>query len=316
MIAKNMRRYAQEKNFVIDTKNKRIYGKMNGFYVVIRQEAYHGKLSHGVYVWAKQSNTIPGQSPLEFMRSRKSHHLANTHYENSIFMATFCPLSHISKGYIASIDAFLKDLTDWLLANDFRVACTSCGTEEQLGFWQVGRGMYLHCPACHEVARQRMEELSLTHTSGQNENMLLGLLGAFLGVLVGAVAWVLIYQIGFIASVTGLIMIVGATKGYEKLAGNLSKKGVILCYILSMVMVFFAQQCCYGIMLSLEYDINILEGFLAVPEALTADKWTRIYFFSELVIGLLLMVCGAFYTVKNRLEDAAGKVNIQLLERL
>ena len=54
------------------------------------------------------------------------------------------------------------------------------------------------------------------------ENIPAGIVGAFLGTLLGVVCTVVIGQLGYVASVSGLIMAVGALKGYELLGGRLS----------------------------------------------------------------------------------------------
>ena len=62
----------------------------------------------------------------------------------------------------------------------------------------------------------------------RQENVVAGLVGAFLGALLGVVCTVVIGQLGYVASLSGLIMAVGALKGYELLGGRLSKKGAVI----------------------------------------------------------------------------------------
>lgn len=52
------------------------------------------------------------------------------------------------------------------------------------------------------------------------ENVVAGVVGAFLGTLLGVVCTVVIGQLGYVASVSGLIMAVGALKGYELLGAG------------------------------------------------------------------------------------------------
>ena len=48
----------------------------------------------------------------------------------------------------------------------------------------------------------------------KEENFVAGLVGAFLFSLAGGIVWYLLYQIGFIASISGIIGVVCAVKGY------------------------------------------------------------------------------------------------------
>lgn len=59
-----------------------------------------------------------------------------------------------------------------------------------------------------------------------------GILGAFLGTLIGAICIVLVNQFGYIASISGVVMGVCALKGYQILGKKMSLKGIIICVIL------------------------------------------------------------------------------------
>ena len=47
----------------------------------------------------------------------------------------------------------------------------------------------------------------------RQENIVAGVVGAFLGTLLGVVCTVVIGQMGYVASISGLVMAVGALKG-------------------------------------------------------------------------------------------------------
>ena len=49
----------------------------------------------------------------------------------------------------------------------------------------------------------------------KRENVPAGIVGAFLGSLIGVACAVLIGQLGYVASISGLVMAVCALKGYE-----------------------------------------------------------------------------------------------------
>ena len=56
----------------------------------------------------------------------------------------------------------------------------------------------------------------------RQENVAAGLVGALLGSLAGVLCTVVIGQMGYVTSISGLVMAVGALKGYELLGGRLS----------------------------------------------------------------------------------------------
>ena len=47
-------------------------------------------------------------------------------------------------------------------------------------------------------------------------NVLAGLVGAFLGSLVGVVLWLVVYKLGYIAGISGAVMVICAMMGYNK----------------------------------------------------------------------------------------------------
>ena len=46
------------------------------------------------------------------------------------------------------------------------------------------------------------------------ENVLSGIVGAFLFSLIGGILWFVLYQIGYLAAISGLVGVICAVKGY------------------------------------------------------------------------------------------------------
>ena len=67
-----------------------------------------------------------------------------------------------------------------------------------------------------------------------SENVLAGIVGAFLFSLVGAAVYFILNLFGYIASISGLIGAVCAVKGYAVFAKKESKKGIIIAAIILM----------------------------------------------------------------------------------
>ena len=54
-----------------------------------------------------------------------------------------------------------------------------------------------------------------TSSDLKSENVLAGTVGAFLFALVGGVLWYVLYQIGFLAAISGIVGVICAIKGYS-----------------------------------------------------------------------------------------------------
>ena len=92
---------------------------------------------------------------------------------------------------------------------------------------------------------------NLTETK---ENILVGAVGAFLFSLAGGILWFVLYQIGYLAAISGLVGVVCAVKGYTIFAKTKkeSKVCLILSSVIAVVVLAMAWYLCVG------YDIYLL----------------------------------------------------------
>jgi len=84
-----------------------------------------------------------------------------------------------------------------------------------------------------------------TKFEDKEENVLFGTLGALLGALAGALIIVLLDKVGFVASISGVVMAFLSLFLYTKFAGKLSKKGVVICVVIMIVTVFLTEYLLY-----------------------------------------------------------------------
>lgn len=139
----------------------------------------------------------------------------------------------------------------------------------------------------------------------KKENILAGLVGALIGALIGGGCIILLSQLGYIASVSGLILAVCTLKGYELLGGKLSGKGIIISIILMLITPYMADRIDWAIVIMQEwadYGVTFAEAFGVVP-VLIADGAIEL---SEYVKNLLMIygftLLGAFTTVRGVLK--------------
>ena len=154
-------------------------------------------------------------------------------------------------------------------------------------------------------------------TLNQNENMIAGLVGAFLFSLAGAAVYFLLYMIGYIASISGLIGVVCAIKGYAIFAKKESTKGIIIASVIALLVIVLAWY------FSISYDIydeyksafangevdftvsfieavRVTPDFLDVPEVASAC-------FKDLGLSLLFCVIGSGGYIFNKIKNAKAQ---------
>ena len=137
----------------------------------------------------------------------------------------------------------------------------------------------------------------------ERENVLFGIVGAFLFSLVGGVLWYVLYQVGFLAGISGIVGVICAIKGYSVFAKRESKKGVIFSVIIAALVIVAAWYLCLANDVyvafqdwyelgEVDYTVTFFEAvrgaymFLEDPEIATG-------YFTDLAIGLGLCVLGA-----------------------
>ena len=146
------------------------------------------------------------------------------------------------------------------------------------------------------------------------ENILAGIVGAFLFSLVGGALWFILYLVGFIAGISGLVGVVCAVKGYSFFSKKESAKGIVISVIITLLVMVLAWYLCLAYDVfdaykswyengEVEYALTYFESvrvahyFLAEPEVGPA-------YIGDLVIGLLFCIVGGGSYVVNKMRNA------------
>lgn len=128
-----------------------------------------------------------------------------------------------------------------------------------------------------------------------NENLLLGILGALLFSLIGAVLYFAIYQIGVIAAVCGLAIFLLANFGYVKFSksGTITTKGIIVSAVITLLMIFVSEYFCLSFEIYKvyrnDYDINIFDA-IKVTSSFLEDADIKTGFIKDLAIAYILSI--------------------------
>lgn len=144
-----------------------------------------------------------------------------------------------------------------------------------------------------------------TETKKRPENVVAGVVGAFLGSLLGVVCTVAIGQLGYVASVSGLIMAVGALKGYELLAGRLSKKGAVISCVLILGMTWLAHRLGWAITVAQAMDAGIFDCFKLLPSMVKTGMVKSTAYWGDLAMLYLFTLLGAVPTIIGGLRSAS-----------
>lgn len=134
------------------------------------------------------------------------------------------------------------------------------------------------------------------------DNVFLGILGAVFGALIGSVLWAVLGQVGFIAGIAGYAIVYCSIKGYKLLGRHVSKKGILICVIFSMLMILAAEYVSTGIAIYQafreDYYITIVDALKSVPEFLKESDM-RNELLKTLAVGYGLAIWASFSFVKG-----------------
>lgn len=141
------------------------------------------------------------------------------------------------------------------------------------------------------------------------ENRIAGTVGAFLFALAGGIIYFLLWQVGYLAAVSGIVAVVCAFKGYSIFAKKESIYGAVISVVASLIVIVLAWYLCLSFDVynayrewydeGLVYDkISFSEAvrnaylFLEEPEIATE-------YFKSLIIGILLCIVGCAAHIRN-----------------
>lgn len=151
--------------------------------------------------------------------------------------------------------------------------CKSCGKDVPMDA--------NFCPVCGQgeflVPSAAVSQPTATVLTG-NGKVGMGILGALLFSLGGAVLYFLIYQLGVIAGICGLVIFLLAHFGYglfSKSKPNNSTLSIVVSVILMVVVIFAAQYFCAAFEVYKElkdWGVSLMDALKMVPELLADDE--------------------------------------------
>ncbi len=148
--------------------------------------------------------------------------------------------------------------------------------------------------------------------ANEQENVLAGVVGAFLFSLVGGILWFVLYQIGYLAAISGLVGVICAIKGYTFFAKtkNESVRCIVISVIVAIIVLAISWYFCVAYDIYSAYrewfaagevdfyytffeSVQVVPYFLAEPDILLP-------YLGELGTGLLLAGIGVVYYLAQR----------------
>ena len=141
------------------------------------------------------------------------------------------------------------------------------------------------------------------------ENVFAGIIGAFLFALVGGILWFVLYQVGYLAAISGIVGVICAIRGYSFFAKKESIKGIVIAVIMAALVIDVAWYACisYDIYTAykdwyeageVDFSLTFFEAVRSVPYFFQDTEFLVAYL-KDLGIGLVLCAVGCVSHIIN-----------------
>lgn len=205
------------------------------------------------------------------------------------------------------VDDFLNNVCSVLKEIDAINICTNCECTENLAFYTNGVKTQLLCETCGKNVLTQLE-----NEKNKDTNYLKGFLASLAGAMVGSVLWIVLGAIGFVASIAGFLIALGAFTGYEKVKGKLTRKGIVLNVIAILIAFLFAQYAVIYIILRKDSpDWSILVYIFATPMLFSNPEFLKAVL-QDMGLGLLFVVLGTYRKISENYKNAKNAENLTI----
>ena len=173
----------------------------------------------------------------------------------------------------------------------------------QAGNYQTAASAYEYQAAAAAAVNQVQEK--------KHENVVAGIVGAFLFALIGGGLHFIIYQFGYIAGICGLITVVLSTFGYQLFSGvKGSVKGIVIAVIMSLLAIVLGEFLGLSYVIYNEfkftYDITFFDAVRATPDFLAESSELMASFIKDLVIAFALGALASASNIHSAIKGAKG----------
>lgn len=292
--------------------NTMVYGMYKGYYTTVHM------LAGGQIYMIRMNYRLPENFDIMGFKNRANQYINSMKVaEKKISTANVMDhtieiqvaISSLVKDTIAMIDRITNGLAGMLASESALSGCQSCGTDFGVNCFDINGEPRFLCSGCSQTYVSQMEAEKQSKLADKS-NPVLGIIGAIIGALLGSIFWVILGQVGYIAGIAGIAILLGAMKGYTLLGKSLDKKGVIITLLISFVMVYVANDITWRI--AVQRVISESGRHLSYVQVMrNSDAWGRYY--GDLAIGYFLFIIAGFSYVIQAFKNASGNYHIKRL---
>lgn len=284
----------------LDSMRNIIYGHRNGYGMMIKSIDNNHPYMLEVRLSANsQMGVIGKEDSKQFVKNTPK--VLSLQQEGNMIKMTLKSVSKQEKlcnDLLTAVDSLIS----YLNGRGYVPCCQFCGQQMETVSFNVGGNLMHLCPEC--AGRLRADQsMAGKREEQKKENIVTGIVGAFLGAVIGAVCIIMFSQLGRVAVVSGIIMAACTLKGYELLGGKLTKKGIVIGIIMMLAMTYIGDRMDWAILIAREWETDFFTGFRYVPVLLEEGYIEGNVYWYNLILLYVFTVGGAVPTVYSSLKS-------------
>lgn len=194
------------------------------------------------------------------------------------------------------VEQVTQTTVDFMAARGWEPCCQMCQKDGTMPVAMVGNNYMSVCDDCLTNLQQNAH-LEQQNIVSKKESIVMGIVGAFLGSLLGALCIIIVSQMGYVAALSGLVMAICTLKGYEMLGGKLTKKGIIIAILIMIVMTYAADRLDWAIVVAREFEEDLFISYQAIPALIEAEIIETARYWGNLILVYLFLALGAVPTI-------------------
>jgi len=275
MIGSGIKKFGTANNLRIIKNN--MVGVYKGYYINLDEGMGYKRIIIAAYL--KDSGELVQQLRNDVFQMAKMY-FQNLIYDDYYIEFDFKDTFGLNKKYYEVLDYVLDKLNENnVLGNGY---CTYCGEKLDENNYSMAEMTPVIMPVHNDCINKFNEKVGKVRSmikqndDDNNRTYIKGIFGALLGGVVCTIPWIIIYLLGYVASLGALLVGIGAAFGYKKLggrSGNLEMPLIMFTTVIALFIGFFFSYCAEiyffseipGITIS-ETPYIFIEAMKTIPE--------------------------------------------------
>ena len=204
-----------------DGEARVMYGEREGFLLVIEGAQTKNVFTISLSVKQGSEGDLIEDSEILWNELKEQSKAINS-ISSDGYLTSIVVKGGMTKGKaVETLWTAIQDIVDFLLNHQFVQVNAETGEEGPIGLYQIGDAIFLIDDATFRAYQAEVQD-TVEAYEAREENFLLGIVGAVIGVIIGGAVALLVARLGYVSVLAGAALGYCTIKGYEILGKKLT----------------------------------------------------------------------------------------------